>query len=114
MPDIKIVNLGRTVTVGYGGNLRGALLANGVNPYYGIAKYVNCHGMGHCCTCVVKVLRGDVNEKTLVERLHPLRPRGEGERLSCQVRVYGNLEIDTLLDPEEAPTEAEEAEKATA
>jgi ferredoxin len=112
VPDIKIVNLGKTIHVGYSGNLRGALMANGIKPYRGINQYINCHGNGHCATCYVKVLRGEVNEKTIVEKFHPLAPKDDDVRLSCQVRVYDDIEVDTLTSPKVELPEAETADAA--
>jgi len=99
VPDVKIVNLDKTIVVGFGANLRQALLYNGVSPHKGFAKIANCHGSGGCCTCKVRLLRGDVSERSFAENWNPRAPRAEDERLSCQVRVFGDIEIDTLDNP---------------
>jgi ferredoxin len=172
MPDVKVVNLGKTIRAGHGANLRKALLNNGIQPYRGLAKYANCRGNGTCGTCQVDILRGETNEEPLIERMKARsqldvglagivggfalqavqilllqgtlaaivgwagglgmavgvlllahyqvaeRPLGifggalrdPKRRLACQVKVYGDIEIDTLTDPD-MPCAAKAAEE---
>ena len=58
MPVITLVNEGKTLTVEQGTNLRKALLKNGVSPYVGKDKILNCLGNGLCGTCRVEVVEG--------------------------------------------------------
>jgi len=107
MPEVKVVNLGKRLRVGHGANLRKALLINGVSPYKGIAKVANCHGFGTCGTCTVDILRGETNEMTWLERLRSkLGKVTPKRRLSCQVTVYGDIEIDTLTESTAATAES--------
>lgn len=93
MPNVKIVNLGKTIRVGHNANLRQALLHNKVTPYKGVAKFLNCHGFGTCGTCAVKLISGEVSAPSFLESL---RGHGKATRLSCQTRVLGDLEIETM------------------
>jgi ferredoxin len=81
MPVVKIVNLGKTIRVGHGANLRGALLTNGATPHKGFAKIANCQGNGACGTCVVEILRGDTNPPTIMEKLKATSQRDLGRAL---------------------------------
>jgi uncharacterized 2Fe-2S/4Fe-4S cluster protein (DUF4445 family) len=56
-----------------------------------------CRGIGACGLCRVRVLGGEVGEPTTNERVH-LHPSllAQGVRLSCQIKPWGNLDIEIL------------------
>lgn len=76
-----------------GSNLRKILLAHKVALYNGAAATINCHGIGTCGTCAVKI-SGEVSEKAWKENtrlsLPPHHPETQ-KRLACQVTVEGDL-----------------------
>lgn len=103
MPIIILVNEGKTLEVPEGTNLRKALLKNGVNPYMGKDKLLNCLGFGLCGTCRVEVVDG--------KGVPPMTPREEAPliglapfyarkvpknvRLSCRIEVSGDITVKT-------------------
>jgi len=124
MPIIKFVREKREIEVPVGANLRGEAIKAGINPHQGINglgaglnKFLNCHGLGQCGTCRVRILKGmdHASPMGLVERLRlrvpvptPVTPGGidplpclayigneETMRLSCQTRVLGDMEVET-------------------
>ena len=73
-----------------------------------------CGGNAKCTTCRVEVLDGDAGEMQAAERNRLATETGLGEnvRLSCQVRVEGDLHVRVLnqssvrgLDPGPRPSE---------
>jgi len=73
-----------------------------------------CGGKAKCTTCRVEVLDGDPGEMQEAERNRLAAETGlaENVRLSCQVRVQGDLHVRVLnqssvrgLDPGPRPTE---------
>lgn len=93
MPTIKAE--GKTLTCETGANLRQVLLDNGVNVYNGAASVINCHGLGTCGTCAVQV-QGVVSEIEWREKARlslPPHAPDQGRRLSCQVKVLGDLTV---------------------
>jgi 2Fe-2S ferredoxin len=73
-------------------NLMEALVANGLP----VAS--SCGGDGVCAKCRVEVVTGRENLSMEGDREKSLRERQEipsNERLSCQVRVLGDVTIDT-------------------
>lgn len=102
MPKIKFTKEKKDIEVAKGENLRAAMQKNGIDPYAGIHKKVNCGGHGRCGTCRVYVKQGDENagRKTLMERLRLLLgPESIGHedeiRLSCQTTVEGDMTVET-------------------
>ena len=102
-PKIVLEDLGRTLTVPSGANLREALLDGDVTLYpmaalslYFSPALLNCRGHGRCGTCRVKVTAGEDNltPRTSAEmkklRKHP------DLRLACQVAVRGDCSVLTL------------------
>ena len=81
----------------------------------GIDILHRCGGNAKCTTCRVEVLEGDAGEMQDAERERLARETGlaEGTRLSCQVRVAGDLRVRVLRqlstsglpDPGPRPTE---------
>ena len=103
MPVITLANENTTVEVPVGANLRHALLNNGVSPYIGLAKLINCRGFELCGTCRVEVVEGkgalprkDDEEQTLISST-PFYARKieKNIRLSCQVSVTGDMTVKT-------------------
>lgn len=124
MPVIKFVKEKKEIEVPDGANLRAEAIKAGVNVHQGINgfgaglnKVVNCHGLGQCGTCRVQITGGIENaskmgvlEKTRfrVPVPTPITPGGldplpclafvgneETMRLSCQVTVHGDIEVET-------------------
>jgi len=78
-----------------GANLRKVLLAHDSTPYNGWSKFLNCHGLGSCGTCAVKI-KGVLNRKSFMEKWRlrfPPHKEKSGLRLACQVRVWSDLEV---------------------
>ena len=80
----------------------------------GIDILHRCGGNAKCTTCRVEVLAGDPGEMQEAERDRLARETGlaENVRLSCQVRVNGDLHVRVLgqasvrgLDPGPRPSE---------
>ena len=103
MPVITLANENKTIEVPVGANLRRALLNNGVSPYIGIAKLINCRGFELCGTCRVEVVDGkgasprrEDEEQTLISST-PFYARKieKNIRLSCQVSVTGDIKVKT-------------------
>jgi ferredoxin len=121
MPTIKFIKEKKEVEVPVGANLRREALTAGVNVYNGlngfgatINKYLNCHGLGACGTCVVRVVKGMENtspmgmwEKLKFKGLPTPDPLGatinalayigneDTMRLACCTRVNGDIEVET-------------------
>ncbi len=107
MPTVKFVNEKITVEAQDGEDLRTIARKNGVQLYSGPHKFLNCLGMGTCCSCNVIIQSGEKNcsEKGVLERLwkwlNPLlglkilSHADKEVRLACQTRVQGNVEVQT-------------------
>lgn len=62
----------------FGKTLREVLLSEGFSPYLGKNALLNCHGVGICGTCIVRVLEnGECKEKR-----------------SCQIQCFKPMEIE--------------------
>ena len=93
MPKIRIN--GFLLTCDRGDNLRRVLKRNGLPPYNGAARYLNCRGLGTCGTCAIQI-KGEVSPKTRVEKWRlnfPPHQEADGLRLACQCIVEGDLEL---------------------
>lgn len=78
-----------------GENLKHVLKRNGLPPYNGNARWLNCKGLGTCGTCAVEV-SGEVTPKTKIEKWRlnfPPHHEEHGLRLACQCNVLGDLEV---------------------
>jgi ferredoxin len=78
-----------------GAVLRDVLREAGLSPHNGAADTLNCRGRATCGTCAVEV-EGPVSDPTAAERRRlsfPPHDADAGLRLSCQVRVEGDLEV---------------------
>ena len=124
MPTVKFIKEKVEIEVAQGANLRKEAIKAGVNVHQGvnglgagINRYVNCHGLGQCGTCRVRVVEGIENASPmgLIEKLRfrcpvptPVTPGGVDPipclayigneatmRLACQTRVDGDMEVET-------------------
>lgn len=124
MPVIKFVKEKKEIEVPDGANLRAEAIKAGVNVHQGINgfgaglnKVVNCHGLGQCGTCRVQITGGieNASKMGMLEKTRfrvpvptPITPGGldplpclafvgneETMRLSCQVTVHGDIEVET-------------------
>ena len=87
---------GQTIYCQHGDNLRQVLLANNLPLYNGIASTIHCRGLGTCGTCAVQI-QGNVSEMTNVEKWRlgfPPHHSDSGLRLSCQYKVFRDLQIE--------------------
>lgn len=107
MPLIFFEREGKTISANAGWNLRKLAQANGIEIYRGLNKIFNCRGNGLCGTCKVEVYaheEGDVSPKTAMEEKKMKNFTNPDLRLSCQVRVHGNIRVKTqpveLMRPE--------------
>lgn len=58
---------------------------------------VGCAGVGACGLCQVRVLRGDANEPSVVERLHLSDEQiDDGLRLACQTTPVGDICVEII------------------
>ena len=99
MPLIFFERQKKTVRANAGWNLRRLALANGVKVYPGLAKVYNCRGNGLCGTCKVEIFTSgpaDVNPRTAMEEKKLKGCTNPNLRLSCQVKVHGNVRIKTF------------------
>jgi len=97
MPKITVNNAetgeNHVIKIGYGANLRQAIGYTDAEIYKGANKLMNCRGMGLCAKCIVEVEPADnANPRTFFENLHKVEPE---QRLSCRVKVYGDLTVKT-------------------
>ena len=116
MPVITIVNNGKTIEVPEGANLRKTLLKNGLSPYRGKDRFLNCLGNGLCGTCRVEIVDGKgapamtPREDSALVGLIPFYARQipKNVRLTCRidvtkdiaVRMYPDIAIDWKLTKE--------------
>ncbi|QDU59468.1 2Fe-2S iron-sulfur cluster binding domain protein [Planctomycetes bacterium Pan216] len=123
MPKITFVKEKKEIEVEEGANLREVALANEVGLHHvglgadnsvatfsnSIASYTNCSrtmpflGGGHCGTCSVLIKKGAENcsPKSMKEKIRlAVAPSAIGRedemRLSCQVKVTGDIEVETM------------------
>ena len=86
---------GKTITCPMGANLRRVLLDHQVDLYNGKAKYINCHSLGTCGTCAVKI-EGKVSSANWKDKsrcsLPPHSPESD-LRLACQTQVLGDIKV---------------------
>ncbi|MCA9229263.1 MAG: (2Fe-2S)-binding protein [Planctomycetales bacterium] len=116
MPVIKFIKEQKEIEVPEGANLRKEAIKAGVNTHQGlngfgagINKVLNCHGIGQCGTCRVKIVRGmeNVSKAGMIEKIRFYNPipdpvpcmayigNEETMRLACQVTVHGDVEVET-------------------
>ena len=103
MPVLTLVNEGKTLEVSEGANLRKVLLNNGISPYIGKDKFLNCLGNGLCGTCRVEIVDGkgappmSPLEEAALLGLTPIYARQipKNVRLSCRIDVTKDMSIKT-------------------
>ncbi len=107
MPTVTFLKEQKTIEVPAGANLRQAALQAGIQLYPWGHQTLNCGGRGLCCSCRVLVKDGRENcsRQGVFEKLSMLvNPEGclfsrighEQElRLACQLRVDGDIEVET-------------------
>ena len=116
MPVIKFVKEQKEIEVPEGANLRKEAIKAGVNTHQGLNgfgaglnKVFNCHGLGQCGTCRVKIVSGMENASTpgMLEKARFYNPIPDPipcmayigneatMRLACQVKVHGDMEVET-------------------
>ncbi|HUN66553.1 MAG TPA: 2Fe-2S iron-sulfur cluster-binding protein [Bacteroidota bacterium] len=102
MPVLTFPGEGKTIEVPEGTNLRKALLNNGISPYHGKDKVLNCLGNGLCGTCRVEIVDGknappvsDLEAASLVG-LAPFYAREvpKNIRLACRIAVTKDLTLN--------------------
>jgi len=102
MPKVKFLRENVELAVPEGANLRKEAMRANIELYRGIHRYLNCRGNALCGSCAVSIKGGRENCSTagFREKLRLLLsylPIGrEGEiRLACQVRVLGDIQVET-------------------
>jgi ferredoxin len=98
MPLVFFEREGKTLSVNAGWNLRKLARANGISVYRGINKLFNCCGLGLCRACKVEIFTaepGALNPRTAMEERKLKNFTNPRLRLSCQVRVHGNISVKT-------------------
>ena len=124
MPLVKFIKENKEIEVPTGANLRAEAVKAGINLYQGINgfgaginKFLNCHGIGQCGMCRVRITKGmdhaspmGILEKTRfkVPIPTPVTPLGldplpclafigneDTMRLACQTKVLGDMEVET-------------------
>ena len=101
MPVIHFVRENVSVEVPEGDRVRYPALENDVPVYCGLWKYANCHGNGLCGTDRVIVSPAShTNGLTLMVKfwLRGDLKKNPNIRLSCQVIVHGDIEVETRCD----------------
>ncbi len=99
MPTITYIHENVRVEVPEGDTVRYPALENDVPVYCGLWKFANCHGNGMCGTDRVVVSPStSTNSLTLMEKfwLRGDLKKNPNMRLACQVRVYGDVTVETV------------------
>ncbi|WP_391556898.1 2Fe-2S iron-sulfur cluster-binding protein [Rosistilla carotiformis] len=94
VPTIRFSNT--AISCDAGDNLRKVLLRSKAPVYNGIARVVNCRGMGVCGMCAVR-LRGSVSWPSRYENalLNLVPGAGTlGLRLACLCTVHGDVSVE--------------------
>jgi ferredoxin len=116
MPLVKFINENKEIEVPHGANLRKEAIKAGINTHQGlngfgatINKIVNCHGLGQCGTCRVRIVKGmdNTNPMGFIEKFLFYNPvpdpipcmafigNEDTMRLACQTLVNGDMEVET-------------------
>ena|SRR6266540_3965457 len=102
MPKITFTRENQVIEVPEGTNLRKAALAEGIELYRGVSRYLNCHGFSQCGECRVHITKGmeNTSPKTFREKLRIAMSwfkigHEDKVRLACQTRVLGDIEVRT-------------------
>jgi ferredoxin len=98
VPSILYVRENVRVEVPEGDTVRYPALENDVSVYCGVDKLLNCHGNGLCATDrVIVTPSSNVSPLTFLEkfRLGSALKKNPNMRLACQVKVYGDVTVET-------------------
>ena len=103
MPVVTLVREGKTIEAAEGTNLRKLLTSNGISPYVGKDRFLNCFGNGLCGTCRVEVIDGKGAppmtplEESALTGLAPFYGRAvpKNTRLSCRIDITKDMSIRT-------------------
>ena len=116
MPLVKFIRENKEIEVPHGANLRKEAIKAGINVHQGvngigagINRILNCHGIGQCGTCRVKITKGMENTSRmgLIEKARFYNPlpdpfpclsyigNEDTMRLACQTKVLGDMEVET-------------------
>lgn len=110
MPTVTFVNEKKTIEVPPGANLRKEAIKAGVqmHPFPHNLFIANCHGLGLCNSCRVIVKKGLENCSPVgvieqISKSNPMNPMALDSkichdanlRLACQLRVNGDIEVET-------------------
>ena len=116
MPLVKFIKENKEIDVPEGANLRKEAIKAGINTHQGVNgfgatanKFLNCHGLGQCGTCRVKITKGMENASPMrfLEKMRFYNPlpdpipcmsyigNEETMRLACQTLVNGDMEVET-------------------
>ena len=98
MPSILYVRENVRVDVPEGDAVRYPALENDVPVYCGISKIANCHGNGLCGTDRVVVSPStNISALTFMEKfwLRGDLKKNPNMRLACQVKIYGDVTVET-------------------
>jgi ferredoxin len=124
MPVVKFIKENKEIEVPRGANLRKEAIKAGINVHQGlngygagINKFANCHGLGQCGTCRVRVVKGMENASPMgfMEKTRfkcpiptPITPfafdplpcmafvgNEDTMRLACKTQVLGDMEVET-------------------
>ena len=94
MPKVHFVNERVTVEVPENATIRDVAMQQGVEIYRGMWTHINCLGNGICGRCKIWIMSGSgtVTRRSIRERFHRIQGK---QRLACQVRILGDVEIHT-------------------
>ena len=102
MPKVNFLRENKIVEVKEGENLREAALREGIELYEGLTKHLNCRGKGFCATCRVAIKNSTMKNASPMSLFEKTRLAltwaaiGEEDlRLSCQVKVLGDIDVYT-------------------
>jgi ferredoxin len=116
MPLVKFIKENKEIDVPEGANLRKEAIKAGINTHQGmngfgatVNKFLNCHGLGQCGTCRVKITKGMENASPMgfIEKMRFYNPlpdpipcmsyigNEDTMRLACQTLVNGDMEVET-------------------
>lgn len=110
MPKIAFVNEKKEIEVPQGANLRDEAIKAGIQVNFHLidtgggvlGKVLNCHGLGSCGTCRVRVVKGMENlsntglwEKFKLATMMSNIGHENEIRLACQTQVNGDCTVET-------------------
>ncbi len=93
MPTVRFLREGCEVDVRVGETLRVAARRAGVCLYSHHHKLLNCYGHGRCGKCRSVVTEGWDRLSGPTDREHNRAAPGKRERLACQTKILGDIEI---------------------